>query len=149
MKKVLNILLIVLLAITVALCAWAVIATPASSSGAIDAAACTAVAYNIVWAYLLFVGTICAALYCAIVGMVKSSTGIKSTLVSVGVVVVVVAASYLIAKGHEVLIPNIEKGGYFGESETLLSSASIWVAYFAMAGAILSALWSEITGAFK
>ena len=79
MKKVLNILLIVLLAITVALCAWAVIATPASSSGAIDAAACTAVAYNIVWAYLLFVGTICAALYCAIVGMVKSLTLIHIT----------------------------------------------------------------------
>jgi len=149
MKKVLNILLIVLLTITAVLCAWAIFATPSSSSGAADASACTAIAYNLVWAYVLFVVTVCSALYCAVSGMLKSPAGIKSSLVSLGIVVVVVLASYLIAKGHEVLIPNIENGGYFGASETLLSSASIWVAYFAMAGAILSAIWSEVSGAFK
>ncbi len=149
MKKALNIVLIALLAITVVLCAWAIIATPASSLGTPDASACLALSLNLFWGYLLVVGAICAAVFCAIWGLAKNPAGIKGSLLALGIVVVVVVASYLIAKANQVLVPNIEKGGYFGEWQTLLSSASIWVAYFGMAGAILAALWSEIVAAFK
>lgn len=149
MKKALNILLIALLAITVALCGWAIFSTPSSSLGTPDAASCLALTCNLLWGYLLVVGAICAAVFCAIWGLVKNPAGIKGSLLALGIVVVVVVASYLIAKTNQVLVPNIEDGGYFGEWQTILSSASIWVAYFGMAGAILAALWSEIAAAFK
>ena len=148
MKKVLNILLIALLAITVVLCAWAIAVTPATSL-APAAAECGAVAMTLVWGYILFVGAIAAALCCAAWGMVQNPAGIKSTLLAAGIAVVVIVASYLIAKGAPAKIPNLEDGGYFADSESLLSSASIWVVYFCMAGAILTAIWSEITGALK
>lgn len=148
MKKVLNILLIALLAITVALCAWAIASTPATSQGP-TAADCGVISITLVWGYILFVGAVVAALLCALWGMLKNPTGIKSTLVAAVVVVVVVVASYLIAKGGNVKIPNLEDGGYFGDGEAVLSSASLWVAYFGMAGAILAAVWSEIWGAIK
>ena len=148
MKKVMNILLIALLAITVALTAWAIAVTPATSQ-APAAAECGAVAMSLVWGYILFVGAIAAAVCCAAWGMVQNPSGIKSTLLAAGLAVVVVVASYLIAKGAPAKIPNLEDGGYFGDSEALLSSASIWVVYFCMAGAILTAIWSEITGALK
>ena len=148
MKKALNILLIALLAITVVLTVWAITATPATSL-APTAAECGAVAMSLVWGYILFVGAIAAALCCAAWGMVQNPAGIKSTLLAAGIAIVVVVASYLIAKGAPAKIPNLEDGGYFGDGEALLSSASIWVVYFCMAGAILTAIWSEITGALK
>ena len=148
MKKALNILLIALLAITVVLCAWAIAATP-STSMAPSAAECGAVAMTLVWGYILFAGAIAAALCCAAWGMVQNPSGIKSTLLAAGLAVVVVVASYLIAKGAPAKIPNLEDGGYFADGEALLSSASIWVVYFCMAGAILTAIWSEVTGALK
>ncbi|MCH5335420.1 MAG: hypothetical protein J1D86_06440 [Alistipes sp.] len=148
MKKILNILLIVLLAITVVLCAWAIIVTPPTSNNPTPAE-CSVLATTLTWGYILLVGAIVAALFCAAWGMLKNPSGIKSTILSVVVIIVVVVASYLLAKGSPAQIPDLEHGGYFGEGEALLSSASIWVAYFGMAGAILAALWSEITGAFK
>ena len=148
MKKLLGILLIALLAITVILCAWAVAATPSTSS-APAAAECGAVALNLVWGYILLVGAAAAAVCCAVWGMVQNPKGLKSTLLAAGIAIVVVVASYLIAKGAPAKIPNLGDGGYFADSEALLSSASIWVVYFCMAGAILTAIWSEITGAFK
>ena len=148
MKKVLNILLIALLAITVVLCAWAITATPATSQ-APSAAECGAVALNLVWGYILGVGAIVAAICCAIWGMVQNPAGIKSTLLAAGIAIVVVVASYLIAKGAPAKIPDLEHGGFFPDGDSLLSSASIWVVYFCMAGAILTAIWSEVMGAFK
>ena len=148
MKKVLNILLIALLAITVVLCAWAIAATPATSQ-APSAAECGAVALNLVWGYILGVGAIAAAICCAIWGMVQNPAGIKSTLLAAGIAIVVVVASYLIAKGAPAKIPDLEHGGFFPDGDSLLSSASIWVVYFCMAGAILTAIWSEVMGAFK
>ena len=148
MKKALNILLIALLAITVVLCAWAVAATPATSM-APSASECGAVAMTLVWGYILFVGAIVAALCCAAWGMVQNPAGIKSTLLAAGLAVVVIVASYLIAKGAPAKIPDLEHGGFFPDGDSQLASASIWVVYFCMAGAILTAIWSEITGALK
>ena len=148
MKKALNILLIALLAITVALTVWAVVATPATSMSPM-LAECGAIAAALVWGYVLFAGAVLAALCCAVWGMVENPSGIKSTLIAVVTCVVIIVASYLIAKGSPARIPNLEDGGYFGESEALLSSASIWVAYFVGAGAVLTAVWSEVWGALK
>ena len=148
MKKALNILLIALLAITVALTAWAVVATPATSMSPMMAE-CGAVAASLVWGYVLLVGAVLAALCCAVWGMVQNPSGVKSTLIAACTAVIIIVASYLIAKGSPAKIPNLEDGGYFAESDTLLSSASIWVAYFVMAGTLLSAVWSEVWGALK
>lgn len=149
MKKALNILLVVLLVISVALCGWAIFATPSTSLGIPNAADCLAVSVNLLWSYFLLVVAICAIVYSAIVGMTKNAAGGKSSLLSIGIIVVVVVASYFIAKANHVLVPNIDKGGYFGEWQTLLSNASIIVSYFGLAGVILVALWSEIRDALK
>ena len=148
MKNVLRILLIALLAITVVLTAWAVIATPATSMSPM-LAECGAIAASLVWGYILLVGAVLAALCCAAWGMVQNPSGIKSTLIAAGTAVVIIVASYLIAKGSPAKIPNLEDGGYFADGDALLASASIWVAYFVAAGAILTAVWSEVRGALK
>lgn len=148
MKRVLNILLIALLAITVVLTAWAVVATPATSMSPM-LAECGAIAASLVWGYILLVGAVLAALCCAAWGMLQNPSGVKSTLIAAVTAVVIIVAAYLIAKGSPARIPNLEDGGYFAAEDALLASASIWVAYFVAAGAILAAVWSEVRGALK
>ena len=89
------------------------------------------------------------ALFCALLGMIKNPAGIKGTIVSLALIIVVIGVAYFIARGHTIEIPNIEAGGYFGHSETLLTDTSILVTYVALIGAFLTAVGTEIYGAFK
>ena len=90
MKKILNILLGVLMAITVVMMAYAIFT--GGSEAAISA--------NLVWGYVLMVLAICSVIFCAVYGMMKNPAGIKGTLLSLGLVVVVVLASYFVAAGR-------------------------------------------------
>ena len=72
MKKILNILLGVLMAITVVMMAYAIF------TGGSDAA----ISANLVWGYVLMVLAICSVLFCAVYGMMKNPAGIKGTLLS-------------------------------------------------------------------
>ena len=139
MKKILNILLGVLMAITVVMMAYAIF------TGGSDAA----ISANLVWGYVLMVLAICSGLFCAVYGMMKNPAGIKGTLLSLGLMIVVVVVSYFVAAGKEILIPNFSDGGYFSHSETVIADCSILVAYIAMAAAIVAALYSEVAKLFK
>ncbi len=139
MKKILNILLIVLVAITVALTGYAVM------TGGADAA----ISANLMWGYFLFVFALAAALFCAAFGMVKSPEGIKGTILSVGLIIVVIGVAYFIAAGHTVNIPNLADGGFFGQGETVLTETSILVTYVAFVCAFIVAIGTEIYGALK
>ena len=80
MKKILNILLGILMAITVVLLVYAI------ATGGSDAA----ISLNLVWGYFLFVFAVAAALFCAIFGMIQNPAGIKGTILSLALIIIVV-----------------------------------------------------------
>jgi glucan phosphoethanolaminetransferase (alkaline phosphatase superfamily) len=81
MKKILNILLGVILLITVILTVYAMVA--GGSNEAIN--------LNLIWSYILIAVGIATALFTAVWGMVNSSKGIKGTLLSTLLIIVIVA----------------------------------------------------------
>lgn len=139
MKKVFNILLAVVMLITAALAVYVVV----------DKGSDESVSLNLIWGYVLIVGAVASALFCALWGMVKNPAGIKGTLLSTALVVVVIVAAYMIANGHTIQITDLATGGFFPHTGTVIAETSILVAYVAMAGAILTALFTEIYKAFK
>jgi len=141
MKKILSILLIVLLAVTFLLTLYAVFAGPETLNAAVS--------LNLVWGYILFGVAILSALGCAAWGMVKNPAGIKSTIISLVLIVVVVGASYFIAAGHDVKIVDLQNGGFFDGWKAVIAETGILVSYVAGAGAIVAAIYSEIANALK
>ena len=138
MKKILNILLGVILLITVILTVYAMVA--GGSNEAIN--------LNLIWSYILIAVGIATALFTAVWGMVNSSKGIKGTLLST-LLIIIVAAAYLIARGHTIEIPDVANGGFFPHPETVITEASILVTYVALGAAVLTAIFTEIYKAFK
>lgn len=145
MKKILNILLGVLMVVTVILLIYAIVAGANGTEAALNAA----ISANLIWGYILFALAIVAALGCAVYGMAKNPAGIKGTILSLVLVVVIVGVAYFIAAGHTVQIPDLANNDFFGHSETVLTEASIIVTYVAMAAAFLTAIGTEIWRAFK
>ena len=139
MKNILNISLIAMMVITVGFIAFALV------SGGTDAS----IGAMLMWTYTLVGLGIAAAVACAVVGMTNSTEGIKGTLISLGLGVVVIGASYLFAAGHTVLITNIGTGDYFPAGDTVITEVSMLVIYVVCAAAVAAALFSEIWGAFK
>lgn len=139
MKKILNILLGVVLLVTVILTVYAIVA--GGSNEAIN--------LNLIWGYILLAGAVVTALFSAVWSMVNSSKGIKGTLLSTLLMVVIVLAAYLIARGHTIEIPDIANGGFFPHPETVITEASILVTYVALGAAVLTAIFTEIYKAFK
>ena len=139
MKKILNILLGILMAITVVLLVYA------NATGGSDAA----ISLNLVWGYFLFVFAIAAALFCAIFGMIQNPAGIKGTILSLALIIIVVGVSYFYAAGHTVNIVDLQTNGFFGHGETVITETSILVTYVAFVAAFLTAVVTEIWGAFK
>lgn len=139
MKKILNILLGVLMAITVVLLVYAI------ATGGSDAS----INLNIVWGYFLFVFAIAAALFCAVFGMIQNPAGIKGTILSLALIIVIVGVSYFISAGHSVSIIDLQNNGVFDHGETVITETSILVTYVAFVAAFVTAVATEIWGAFK
>ncbi len=139
MKKILNVLLGILMAVTVILLVYAM------ATGGSEAA----ISLNLVWGYILFGAAIVAALGCAAYGMAKNPAGIKGTLLSLALIIVIVVASYLYASGHTVNIVDLQNNGFFGHGETVITEASILVTYVAFAAAFVTAIATEIWSLFK
>lgn len=140
MKKILNILLVALIAVTVALLVYA-IATGGSE---------TAVSLNLIWGYVLLVGAALSVVYCAVKGMVKNPAGIKKTLASVAVIIVVVGAAVAYALSNAGLaIPNSAGGVFDDPFELVVTESSIIVTYVAFVATVIAAVFSEIRNAFK
>ena len=139
MKKILNVLLGVLMAITVVLLVYA-IATGGSEA---------AISVNLMWGYFLLVFAVAAAIFCAVFGMIQNPAGIKGTILSLALIIVVVGVSYFIAAGHTVNIVDLQNNDFFPRSETVLTETSVLVAYVAEDAAVLTAEVTAIWGAFK
>ncbi len=147
MKNFLKILLGVLLAGTVAVIGYAVYVAATVGSDAVSMA--PAVDLNLYWAYALVAVVILATIINVIYGMIKSSKGALKSIISFVAVIAIIAGAYFIAAGHSIQIPNIENGGVFEQGETVVTETSVLIAYVAMAGTVLAAIFSEVMNAFK
>ncbi|MEG1673288.1 MAG: hypothetical protein RRZ83_07285 [Alistipes sp.] len=145
MKKALNILLGVLMAITVVLLVYALASPHPENPAAFD----PSISLNIIWGYILVVGAIAAAIFCAVFGMIQDPRGIKSSILSVLLIVVIVGAAYFYSAAHTINIPDLQTGGFFDQASTVLTETSILVTYVAFVAAFLTAIGTEIYRAFK
>lgn len=145
MKKILNILLGVLMAITAVLLVYAMVSPHPTNPTEYD----PSISLNLMWGYFLFVFAIAAALFCAVFGMIKNPAGIKGTIISVALILVVVGVSYFYAAGHTVNIVDLQNNGFFSHGETVITETSILVTYVAFVAAFVTAIVTEIWGAFK
>lgn len=144
MKKILNILLVVLMVVTVALVAYAIAVSGDQS------ALNTAVSLNLIWGYILLVGAALSVVYCAVKGMVKNPAGIKKTLASVAIIVIVVGAAIAYAMSNSNLaIPNSAGGVFDDPFELVVTESSIVVTYVAFVATVIAAIFSEIRNAIK
>ena len=139
MKKILNILLGILMAITVVLMVYAI------ATGGSDAS----ISVNLMWGYFLFVFAVAAAIFCAVFGMIQNPAGIKGTILSLALIIVIVGGAYFYSAGHTVNIVDLQNNGFFGHGETVITETSILVTYVACVAAFVTAVATEIWGAFK
>lgn len=144
MKKILNILLGVLLAITVVLTVWA-IATGGAPAGGYSAA----LSVCIWWTYALLLIAVLTAIFCAVFGMIQNPAGVKGTVLSLGLIIVIVGIAYFYSASHTVEIANVSSGGNFGPGETLLTETGVIVTYVSVVVAFVTAVATEIWSAFK
>ena len=145
MKKALNILLGVLLLLIFIVVGYAAFAEHPANPAEYDASISTTL-----WlGYILFAAAIASAIACAVWGMVKNPSGIRGTIVSLVLIVVVVGVSYLLAAGHDVKIVDLQNNGFFGHGETVITETSVLVTYVAMAIAFVTAIVTEVWGALK
>lgn len=108
-----------------------------------------AVSLNLYWVYALVALAIIAALFCAVYSMAKSSGGMLQTIITLVLAVVIIGVAYFYATGSTIEIPNIEKGGVFGRTDTAISEGALIVTYVLFGAAVVVALFSEIKNAFK
>ena len=139
MKKILNILLGILMAITVVLMVYAI------ATGGSDAS----ISVNLMWGYFLFVFAVAAAIFCAVFGMIQNPAGIKGTILSLALIIVIVGVSHFYSAGHTLNIVDLQNNGFFGHGETVITETSILVTYVACVAAFVTAVATEIWGAFK
>lgn len=140
MKKMLNILLGLLFAVTAAMVGWAVV------SGGNE----VAISWNLVWGYALLVGAVLGVLLSAIKGTITNPAGLKKTMLAIVLVVVVVGAALFIALGHDgIVIPNSAGGVFDDPFELVISEVGILVTYVVAAASIVVTLYTEVRNLFK
>ena len=144
MKKMLNIVMAVLFAVTLGLVGWAV------ASGGSE----VAISYNLLWGYTLLVVAIVVAivsvLWAAIKGTITHPAGLKNTLIAVVLVVVVVGAALGIALSHDGLtIPNSAGGVFDDPFELAISETGILVTYVVAAATLIVTLVGEVRNVLK
>ncbi len=133
------------MAITAALLIYAVASPHSGNPAEFD----QSISLNIIWGYILFVLAIASAVFCAIWGMVKNPKGIKGSLLSLLLILIVIGAAYFFSASHTVNIPDLQNGGFFDHGATVLTETSIIVTYVAFIAAFLTAIGTEIYRAFK
>lgn len=141
MKKVFNIILVVLLIITAILTVMMLFG-PKDGSGNPD------VNMIIIWTYILCALAILSAIFSAVYCSINSSRGSKGSLIALVIVVLVVGASFMFADSTT---PMVLSDGTVVDSPMILSisDASLYVSYVALAVAIVAAIFSEIKNAIK
>ena len=145
MEKILKYSLVALLALSVAMIFWAVFTTPENPT--IENA--TAVGAYLYWGYFLMGAAVVAALAGAGMDLLKKPEGIKGALISVVAIVAIIVVAYFLASGHDFQIVDLGNQGYFERGETVITDTCLIVFYVAMAGAVISAIYSAVTDALK
>ena len=145
MEKILKYSLVALLAVSVAMVFWAVFTTPENPT--IENA--TAVGAYLYWGYFLMGAAVVAALVGAGMDLLKKPEGIKGALISVVAIVAIIVVAYVISNGHNFQIVDLGNQGYFERGETVITDTCLIVFYVAMAGAVISAIYSAVTDALK
>ena len=145
MGKLIKYLSPILIAISVALVAWAIFTTPEEPT----ISNATAVGSLLMWGYIVVAVAIVLAIFAAIWDLIQKPTGIKGTIVAAVAVVAIIVGAYVIASGHSYQILDIGNQSFFERGETVLADASILVAYVAGGGAIIAAIYSAISDALK
>lgn len=145
MGKFIKYLSPVLLFATLALVAWAVFTTPEVAT--VENA--TAVGGNLFWAYGIFAVAVVVALFAALWDLAQKPEGLKGSILGLLAIVAIIVVAYVVANGHDYQIVDLENQGFFERGETVITDASIIVAYVAGAGAILAAIYSAVTDALK
>ena len=145
MEKIIKTLLVAMLAVSVGLVFWAVFTTPEDPT--VENA--TAVGVYLYWGYALMAAAVVAALLGAAMDMFKAPSGVKRTIFSFVAIVALIVGAYSIANGHDFQIVDLGNQGFFERGETVISDASLIVFYVAMAGAVLSAIYSAVSDALK
>ena len=145
MEKVLKYSLVALLALSVAMIFWAVFTTPEDPT--VETA--TAVGAYLYGGYFLMGAALVAALVGAGMDLLKKPEGIKGALISVVAIVAIIVVAYVVASGHDYQIVDLGSQGYFERNETVITDTCIIVFYVAMAGAVISAIYSAVTDALK
>ena len=140
MKKMLDIVMAVLFAVTLGLVGWAV------ASGGSE----VAISYNLLWGYTLLVVAVVSVLWAAIKGTITHPAGLKNTLIAVVLVVVVVGAALGIALSHDGLtIPNSAGGVFDDPFELAISETGILVTYVVAAATLIVTLVGEVRNVLK
>ena len=140
MKKMLNIVMGALFAITLALVGWAVI------SGGSE----VAISWNLLWGYTLLVVAVVCVLWAAIKGTITHPAGLKNTLIAVAIVIVVVGAALGIALSHDGLVVPNSAGGVFDDPfELVISETGILVTYVVAAATLIVTLVGEVRNVLK
>ena len=145
MEKILKYSLVALLAVSVAMVFWAVFSTPENPT--IENA--TAVGAYLYWGYFLMGAAVVAALVGAGMDLLKKPEGIKGALVAVVAVVAIIVVAYVVSTGHDFQIVDLGNQGYFERKETVITDTCLIVFYVAMAGAVISAIYSAVSDALK
>jgi hypothetical protein len=141
MKKVINILFGIMMAITVVLVVMMV-------AGGRDAAGNPDVSGIIVWTYVLFALGLVAALVSAVYNTFTNPSGLKGTLVSLVAIAVVLGVAYALTDSTTPM--NMADGTVMDDKLILgVSDFSIYVTYFAMAAALVAAFFAEVKSAIK
>ena len=140
MKKMLNIVMGVLFAITLGLVGWAVISGGSEVS----------ISWNLLWGYTLLVVAIVSVIWAAIKGTITNPAGLKNTLIAVAIVVVVVGAALGISLSHDgLVIPNSAGGVFDNPFELVISETGIIVTYVVAAATLLVTLVGEVRNVLK
>ena len=145
MGKLIKYLSPILIAVSVALVFWCVFTTPEVPT--VENA--TAVGSMLMWGYVIAAVSIIIAVFAAAWDLIQKPEGIKGTIFAGVAIVAIIVGAYFIANGHDFQILDIGNQTYFDRAETVISDASILVAYVAGGGAILSAIYSAISDALK
>ena len=145
MEKVFKYSLVALIALSVAMIFWAVFTTPENPT--VENA--TAVGAYLYWGYFLMGAAVVAALVGDGMDLLKKPEGIKGALISVVAIVAIIVVAYILASGHDFQIVDLGNQGYFERGETVITDTCLIVFYVAMAGAVISAIYSAVTDALK
>lgn len=125
-----------------------VVLTIMTAAGTKDVSGNPDVNMIIIWTYVLFAAAVVAAVGGAVFGMLQNPKGAKSSLLSVIILAVVVGIAFAMADSTSPMVLS-DKSVVDDPMVLTVSDASIFVAYIAMAVAVVAAIVAEVKSVIK